>query len=61
VNPTGILSPVSPEPLPTKDVAVTTPTTLIPDEFAVTAVPTLRVAAVAIPVSDKLLPKIVPV
>ena len=49
MNPTGILSPVSPEPLPIKLVAVTTPTTLIPDELTVTAVPTLRVDAVATP------------
>ena len=41
MNPTGILSPVSPEPLPTKEVAVTIPTTLIPEELMVTAVPTI--------------------
>ena len=53
--------PVRFDPEPTKLVAVTIPDTLIPDESTVTAVPTLRPAAVTIPVSDMLFPKIVPV
>jgi hypothetical protein len=37
----GILRFVRFAPLPTKEVAVTTPTTLIPEELMVTAVPTI--------------------
>ena len=58
---TPLITPVRFAPDPTNEVAVTTPTTVIPDEFTVTAVPTLKLDAVAIPVSDRLLPKIVPV
>jgi hypothetical protein len=40
---------------------VVIPVTLIPEELIVTAEPTITDDAVAIPVSDKLFPKIVPV
>ena len=44
--------PVNPVALPVKLVAVTTPVTTTPDELMVTAVPTIAVEIVAIPVAD---------
>ena len=44
--------PVNPVALPVKLVAVTTPVTTTPDELMVTAVPTIAVDIVAIPVAD---------
>ena len=44
--------PVNPVALPEKLVAVTTPVATTPDELMVTAVPTIAVDMVAIPVAD---------
>ena len=52
MNPTGILSPVSPEPLPIKLVAVTTPTIILGVPERPVALPLkfpLKVVAVTIP------------